>query len=233
MTDLARLSVQDARRERLASQISSFTNLSLAAVRGRLARAHGRVLLRNLFADVWPSEPAVAPLAPVRAAPKKPVVGAPRTIHRVRQRFSTSCGVAVVAMFARVSHQQALKVLFPSPRRTFYTYLHQLKKAFDHFGVRFESSWHRFRSWNEIPKTSLVKVRCRGNGRTWYHWVIFQRRPDGTSEVIDPDPGRGGTQRLAKSELSAYEGLSYLAVEPVPPARNQGDDQLAERRGRR
>lgn len=52
---LREMSVETARRERRANDIATLTGLSVAAVRGRLTRAHGRTLLRNAFVDVWPA----------------------------------------------------------------------------------------------------------------------------------------------------------------------------------
>ena len=216
---LAALNVQAARRQRLAAQLASETGLSIAAVRGRLARAHGRMLLRNLFADVWsPARPA--PHTSEMRQRASPAQGTQRTIHRVRQEFTTSCGVAVVAMFARVSHAEAMKVMFPETRRrTFYTHLNDVKRALDHFGVRYGEQWHRFRAWDDIAKTSLVKVRWEFEGRVGLHWVIFQRRADDAWAVIDPDPPRrGGTQRLSPSELDDYVGITYLPVDARAPS---------------
>ena len=52
---LREVTVETARRERRANDIAALTGLSVAAVRGRLTRAHGRTLLRNAFVDVWPA----------------------------------------------------------------------------------------------------------------------------------------------------------------------------------
>jgi hypothetical protein len=236
MTPLHDQSVQVARRDRLAKVIAAVTRLSVAAVRGRLARAHGRTLLRNLFADVWPKRVRgpVRPLsAPNTTKSPKRIRSAPspeRTIHRVRQEFSTSCGVAVVAMFARVSHAEAMAVLFPEPGRVFYTHLYQLKRALDHFGVPYGSRWSRFTSWAEIETTALVKVRWEdSDGRVGFHWVIFQRRTDGGWAVIDPDPQRSGTQRLGRTERAQFTGITYLPVEARLPT---GVDESATRNGR-
>lgn len=211
---LDRRSVQDARREGMAKEIASFTGLSLAAVRGRLSRAHGRSLLRNVFADAWPE--GARRTMPAVAERLRPA--SQRTVHRVRQSFPTSCGVAVVAMFARVSEQDAMAVLFPNGGRTFYTHLRQLKHALDHFGVHYDPHWRRFVSWEAIPKTSLVKVRWADDGRKGLHWVIFQRRHDGTWNVIDPDSPRRVTLRLSDAERRQYTGITYMPVEArLPP----------------
>jgi hypothetical protein len=214
--------VQDARRERLAPLVAERTGLSLAAVRGRISRAHGRTLLRNLFADAWAAPAVLVPAEPPpsirrRRVPAPAATIGPRTIHRVRQEFDTSCGVAVVAMLARVSHERALRFMFPDGGRVFLTHLHQLTRALDHFGVAHEARWHRFSSWPEILSTSIVKLRFRESNHVWYHWVIYQRRTDGTWGVIDPDRREDGTLRLTRAELRRGEGVSYIAVEPRPP----------------
>jgi ABC-type bacteriocin/lantibiotic exporter with double-glycine peptidase domain len=192
-----------------------------------LARSHGRTLLRNLFDDVWSrlqaifaSMPAKPPKDKRRRVTPKSNSAAPRTIHRVRQEFTTSCGVAVVAMFARVSHKEALAVMFPKPRRDYGTWLKDLTRALDHFGVTYAPRWRRFHSWEAIPKTSLVKVRWTNNdGSTGLHWIVFQRRHNGEWQVIDPDPPRRrGTLRLNDRELARYQGISYLEVNARLPS---------------
>ena len=113
-----------------------------------------------------------------------------------------------------------MAVLFPNGGRVFYTHLHELKRAFDHFGVRYGPRWHRFITWERIPTTSLVKVK---SGK-WFHWVVFQRKRDGAWAVIDPDPPRPGTQRLTRGEITEYAGVTYMPVEAVLP----GDRGLGE-----
>jgi len=71
-----------------------------------------------------------------------------------------------------------------------------LWSALDHFGVTYGPRWSRFVSWSEIPTTSLVKVSCGAGGRTWFHWVIFQRRDDGRWGVGGPK--RFGQRRGAQ-----------------------------------
>lgn len=141
---------------------------------------------------------------------------AEHTVHRVRQVYSTSCGVAVVAMLARVSHQEALDAMFPNRkrRRTFYTGYPDVIRALEVFHVKHGDRTKRVKSWQEIPSTSVVSVK--GDGFT--HWVILQKKHDGKADVIDPQPPHEGTLRLTPVERSLYRPVSYLVVEPIPPA---------------
>lgn len=217
------LTVQDARREGLAKSIAEHTSLSLSAVYGRLRRAHGRTLLRNAFKDAWPASTQQArakqpkprqpkPRSPAKSQPRS----AERTVHRVRQEYSTSCGVAAVAMLARVSHDEAMAVMFPRPRNTFYTHYKDVRKGLDHFGVSHGGRATRIKDWDDVPTTALVKVKWQRGARTYWHWVILQRKKDGTHRVLDPDV-RKGTLTLAESGANRYAPVSYMSVDAVPP----------------
>lgn len=168
-----------------------------------------------------------APRGPTRVAPgasrgaeKTASVGP--TMHRVRQAFTTSCGIAVVAMFACVEHDEALAAIFPNSKRkrAFYTTYKDVMRALDAFGVEHDVRSTPVRSWDEIPSTSLVLVKSRNSEEGWRHWVIFRKRADGKTSVLDPAPG-DGTLTLTPAGRSRYLPVSYLHVEPNtrPPAR--------------
>ncbi len=182
----------------------------------------GIALLFDVAEDGDEPNPAQRPRRRPTKRTRRPARSEERTIHRVRQKFTTSCGVAVVGMFARVSHDDAMRIMFPTPRRVYYTHYTDIKRALDHFGVEHGGRFRRFDSWDEIPSTSLAKVKWKGeNGRFFFHWVIFQRKADGGWRVLDPDPAGQGTQSLSKAELSRYIPLTYLTVNPVPPRRKR------------
>jgi hypothetical protein len=123
--------------------------------------------------------------------------------------------VAVIAMLARVSHEEALAVMFPNGACEYSTDQDQLNSALDHFEIHRVPQWKQFSTWEGIPTTSIVMVKSQDSQRVWlFHWVIFQRRAKGTWSVIDPIPPRAGTQRLTPTELSRFTGVSYSAVEP-------------------
>jgi hypothetical protein len=230
--ELGQLSVKAAREQRLSAEIAEVTGLSRSAVYGRLRRAHGRTLLRNLFTDVW--KPKSAKPVP-KATPRVPASpperrGGPAQVHtiaRVRQRLDSDCGVAVLAMLARVPYAKAMKVLFPGPVRDYYSGWHgerSVPRALDRLGVSRAPKAIRFQSWSKIPTTSLVEVEVKPGqpgGTRYRHWVIFQRRDNGDWRVIDPQPPRSGTQRLSNHELEAFVGIRFMpvdAVRLVPPS---------------
>ena len=184
------LNVKGARDRRLAPRIAEQTGLSYAVVRGRLTRVHGRTLVTNLFPELRAAVARKGTTARKPAAKSSRIVAprpvpeptasrakAARTIHRVRQEFDTSCGVAVVAMFARVSHGEAMAAMFPrirnpKPSGSYLTWLKDVLRGLDHFGVEHAGRWRRFTGWAAIRSTSLVKVKIQEGRRTWYHWVV-------------------------------------------------------------
>lgn len=228
--ELGALSVREAREKRLSEELSKITRLSRSAVYGRLRRAHGRTLLRNLFGELFKDATSVRPMTGKVAAVRPALAqsqsdSAAHTIARVRQRRKSDCGVAVVAMLARVPYEEAMKLLFPRPVREHYTSWGQVCRALDDLGVPRSPNGKPFRSWGEIPTTSLVMVEVKGRlhqGGPLRHWVIFQRRANGEWRVIDPDPPRKGTLRLADDELAPLIGLRYLPVDAVTIAPVKG-----------
>jgi len=202
----------------------------IEADRLRLGRGRGGSVRRALLDE--PPAPARAPTparedrpvarslgrlaAPPRVANAMAMTPAERTIHRVRQRFLTSCGVAVVAMLAAREHDEVLAAMFPKARRkrVFYTNYKDIIPALDLFNVSHGDRSRRVKRWDQIPTTSIVLVK---SGVKAWHWVILRVKPGGKSYVLDPYPGRAGTQRLSPLEQAGYPPVSYLTVEPIRP----------------
>lgn len=165
----------------------------------------------------WVQE-LVAAFSPSKKPGRASKQGAPHTVHRVRQERTTSCGVAVVAMLARVSHREAMKVMFPRGGRDFRTHYSDLRRALVHFGVPHAQRAIRCSSWDKVPTNAIAGVRGYDESdRAFYHWVIAQRK-GGRVVVLDPG-AEGQTLTLADPEL--YELQSYLPVEPRKPAGQQ------------
>lgn len=188
-----------------------------------------------LFGDADRAPKRRSAKSPSRAKPKLPKKAearAPvtvmdtadeRTVHRVRQKYRTSCGIAAAAMLARVSHEEALAVIFPSTkakarRKKFNTHYQDVMKALKHFGVVHAERPIRVKAWESIPATSLVKVKWfDSDGKVGWHWVVFQRKSDRKWRVLDPDATRKETQLLTPAEYSRYTPVSYLVVNARAP----------------
>lgn len=108
-------------------------------------------------------------------------VGEGLNIQRVLQRYKSDCGVACVAMVARVSYQQAFVAIGFAPGQTkFYTGHRQLTAALRRLGLTVH--WKMFRSWAAISGIAIVAVNHRYQ-RMNFHWVVF----DGVC-ILDPFP---------------------------------------------
>lgn len=208
------VSVHQARDEHLGAAIAEITELSTRSVGQRLRWAHGRSLLRNVFADVWPTSGAL-PKRPAQS--KEP--GVELTIRRIRQEYETSCGIAAAAMLAGRTHREVLPVIFPDAaagrRRRFYTHYPDIIRALDHFGVEHGKQSIRVGSFLEIPTNALVKVKRHLYGQTFWHWVVFRHKTNAPGYVIDPDIQIRGTQRLSERQARRYTPVSYLPVVPI------------------
>jgi hypothetical protein len=90
------------------------------------------------------SHPARAPVRLARSTGSGPM-------RRVSQRRGNDCGVACVAMLAKVSYRRACNAVFGDERAT-YTSAHQLRNALRAFGVDLASARGAFRSaWSRWP----------------------------------------------------------------------------------
>lgn len=133
------------------------------------------------------------------------------TIARVRQVFTTSCGVAVVAMFARQEHAVVKAFIFPKPKKNYGTYYKDLWRALDHFGVEHEKKVRKFEGWSKIPSTAFVHVRWKGLPKgAQGHWVIFQKLAK-DYRLLDP---ASQENTLAALDTSTCVGVGYSLVTP-------------------
>lgn len=115
-----------------------------------------------------------------------------KKIKRIFQRRKNDCGVACVAMVARVSYEQAFDALdFPEGTKKFYTSRNQIIEALGKFGILMQRKW--FRSWEEIPGCAIVPVNHRCNRKN-FHWVVY----DGKA-VLEPYAKRPESARCLAS----------------------------------
>lgn len=144
-----------------------------------------------------------------------------RTIHRVRQRYMTDCGIAATAMLARVPYAKAKAALFPdgSHQRSYGTYTRDVLRALDHFGVRHGKRERKVEAWEDIPSTALVTARHSSTPEQ-LHWLIFQRRSAGDWLIIDPASPDSQTLRLSSRDYKEFTPLRYVTVDPISPSQS-------------
>ena len=135
------------------------------------------------------------------------------TIPRVRQANLTSCGIAVVAMAAKVTHAEARVAIFGDESRANYvTTYADLRRGLDALGVVRAVRARRFRGWACMTESAIVLIRS--SHPDYDHWVLYQHRERGSTVL---DPGASG-DTLSRSDFSRMKGISYLPVEPIPLA---------------
>ncbi|MBK8093391.1 MAG: hypothetical protein IPK32_15780 [Verrucomicrobiaceae bacterium] len=98
-----------------------------------------------------------------------------RPIQRVVQQTGTSCGVACVAMLARLSfrdaHRLAHEVLKKKRKQSNQrTYPEHLRAMLKPLGLRLGRQV-KCRTWRKVPPDSLVAVQWNRAKGTW-HWVV-------------------------------------------------------------
>lgn len=118
------------------------------------------------------------------------------------------CGLACVAMVAKVPYEYALEAFRnlegKAKTKSFYTShknLEEMLAALGHLTKRF-----RFQSWHSITHHAIVKVNVKKSG-SW-HWVVYdvgRKSP----VVHDPKPGK-------RKLIQDFRGLKasgyYIAV---------------------
>ncbi|VUM19312.1 cysteine peptidase family C39 domain-containing protein [Stenotrophomonas maltophilia] len=113
-------------------------------------------------------------------------------LRRVHQRDwnNGDCGIACVAMLARVSYEEALEAFRTLPGKakgtSFFTTHTDIAQMLAQFSIATKRV--SFRSWRAIDRHAIVKVNPYQSGRRW-HWVVLDA---GRDELVvhDPTPGK-------------------------------------------
>lgn len=129
------------------------------------------------------------------------------TVRRVRQIGSKDCGVAAVAMIADVTYTEAHAAVGRKKRQRVGTSVRECWDALERLGVTVERAEVAFRSWQSIDSDALVMIRWRANNA--YHWVVYQRRPNGGYRILDPSV-RSGT--LSFVDEDCMRGVFFCRV---------------------
>lgn len=132
----------------------------------------------------------------------------------IRQRQTTDCGVACLAMTAGVSYERALDVFLrlgldrkrkDAPLLSNFA---DLERAARSIGLR--ARRQRWVGWCRFSGVGVLKVKPYGAGGRRWHWVAAERHPQLGIVVRDP------AFALAAIE-SAPEGVLHQALDHIRP----------------
>ena len=143
---------------------------------------------RHQAAPDKPSSPQLGMCGDSRAA------FVPRAVAKVRQRMSTDCGVACLAMVAGVPYDDAAAAFTAAglhlqrrSKKPFMSNFRDLVAAGSHLGVQLRQ--RPFRGWSDVQVPTVVKVApassVRGLSKRDWHWVVAHRTADGI-HIEDP-----------------------------------------------
>jgi hypothetical protein len=121
-----------------------------------------------------------------------------------RQKRSTNCGTACVAIVARITQDRACRAMFgKAPRQDYSSDWIDIRRALKRLGIRFGRRVNRVSTWHKVPTTSFVACRRRTKGT---HLVVCS-----PAEVLFYDPQR---TRPVTYNRTRRKPFSYLTVTP-------------------
>lgn len=134
----------------------------------------------------------------------------------VKQRQSCDCGVACLAMIARVSYDRARAAFDAAglatkyPRRPYTSNFADLARCARDVGHPL--TMRRFTGWTVLPAAAIAKVPCAGRTTRHWHWVVAVREGD---DIAILDPWTGLIRRLTDipvSEVPLYTPTGNMLV---------------------
>ena len=134
----------------------------------------------------------------------------------IRQKYSTSCGIACVAMIAGKSHktimQKAIELfqwLSEDLEYNSRTSRKMIKILLAEYG--FEGAFKSFSSWENIEGVNLVAVRYNPKTGNW-HWVVAKRDRT-TLKIYDPEKESPlEFRKKEKPDGRTYRGKWFLRI---------------------
>lgn len=115
---------------------------------------------------------------------------APSQPTKVRQRLRTDCGVACLAMVARVEYEQAAQAFTQAGlavkrrgKQPFSSNFKDIASAAARLDISIQMQ--RFRSWDDVQSPTILKVSSGGGRKGDWHWVVALRTERGI-EILDP-----------------------------------------------
>ena len=109
---------------------------------------------------------------------------------KVKQRTSHDCGVACLAMAARVSYEEARRVfelhsIGLKRNKPLSSNFKEWRTAATSVGLA--TKMQRYRSWDDIQGPCVLKVKPFGVGsKSDWHWVFASCTPDIGRYIYDP-----------------------------------------------
>lgn len=99
------------------------------------------------------------------------------------------CGIACISTITQIDYQIVKSVFIElnifTENGPYYTTHSDLMKVLSKLG--YQSQRKKFKRWNEVLGTSIVKVNPSNNG-SW-HWIVFYRENEDCKGIIlDPKP---------------------------------------------
>lgn len=110
-------------------------------------------------------------------------------IKPVVQLERTGCGIASVAALAGVSYRQAQRRAkrfgIVATDRRLWSETNHVRRLLQAYRLRPALTEQPFRSWKHLPDLALLAIKWhQGNGRPFWHWVVFVRDKAG-ERVLD------------------------------------------------
>jgi hypothetical protein len=121
-----------------------------------------------------------------------------------RQKLSSNCGPACVAILARINQDRACRAMFgKAPRQDYSSDWADIRRALTRLDLRFGQRVNRVSTWQKVPAISIVACRGWTKGS---HLVVCS-----PAEGLIYDPRRNQPAPFSRTRRRP---ISYLAVTP-------------------
>lgn len=105
-------------------------------------------------------------------------------MNPVVQLERTGCGIASVATVAGVSYRRAQRLAnrlgICAEDQRLWSETGYVRQLLQQYGIRAARTEVRFVSWRTLPNLALLAIKWRKvGGRSFWHWVVFWRGPNG------------------------------------------------------
>ena len=107
-----------------------------------------------------------------------------KNLNSVIQEEISGCGIASVAVLAKISYQEAKDLVESLGIQTIDKSLWRdtgyVRTLLRSLNIVADEKEHDFSSWEKLPNIALLAIKLRiKNGKSSWHWVVFWRSPSG------------------------------------------------------